>query len=143
MSDPVPPARVMPEAAGPVVPPFDPKVTPEIVLDALRKAVSGDTVLGLHSRVVELLTHILNFIRWKLWAGPRCDSPGREQIEKVAWERWAIHGSGTINSRFWPAAEQGYAVPTGHMRWDNMDVAAYRRRSRSSKSCANCKPPSR
>jgi hypothetical protein len=125
MSDPVVPPRVMPEAAGPVVPPFNPKVTPEIVLDALHKAVSGDTRLSLHSPPVKHLTHILNFIRWKVWAGPRRDSPGREQIEKVTWERWAIHGSGVINyhQELWPAAEQGYAVPTGHMRWDNMDVA--------------------
>jgi hypothetical protein len=109
----------MPEGAGPVVPLFVPKVTPEVVLDGLREAVSEDTVLSLHNPVVERLTHILNLIRWKLWAGPRCDSQGREQIEKAVWEDWTRHN-------IWPVAQQGYADPGGHTRWINMDLAAQR-----------------
>jgi hypothetical protein len=134
MSDPAAPRPVglQPETDGFVFP-FLPIITPEIALAAVRKAASKDTVLSLHSPVVKHLAHVLNIIRWKLSAGPRCDSPSREQIneDEAAWQHWVRHG-------IWPEARQGYAVRTRHVRPDNIDVAALQATERELEELRKC-----
>jgi hypothetical protein len=133
------PVELQPETDGFIFP-FLPIITPKLALEAARKAASKDKKLSLHTPEIERLAHILNFVRWKLWAGPRCDSPSQEQIDedKAAWE--TIHDmartgrSNWARDGIWPdvatalikgqIVRQGYAVRTRHERLDNIDVAS-------------------
>jgi hypothetical protein len=108
----------MPEAAGPVVPPFNPKVTTKLVFDALQKAVrTKDMRLRVQTSAGECLAHVLkyvlNIIRWKKHAGPQGSEPPPDtvqnamrnrdptvrpgviewrQVEQAAWDEWAQDG---------------------------------------------------
>jgi hypothetical protein len=104
----------MPEAAGPVVPPFNPKVTTKLVFDALQKAVrTQDMRLRVQTAAGEylarVLKYVLNIIRWKMHAGPQGSEPPPDtvqiatrnrdptvrpgaiewrQVEQAAWDDW-------------------------------------------------------
>jgi hypothetical protein len=114
------PAKLMPEACGPVTPPFVPNENmPNLVLAALRKTVSKDTV-GLHSPAVERLALVLNIIRWKIWFGPRGDTPGLKQIEMDALWRWALGG---MWPTAWPVREEPHRHAVLILNYDRIDEA--------------------
>jgi hypothetical protein len=122
---PLPPLK--PEADGPVTPPFAPKENPDkpeenmpdIVRAALSEAVRKN-MLGLHSSAV-VLAHVVNIIRWRLWAGPRGGSPGLKQTDMDVLRRWARD---SIWPAAWPVRQHGYAALVGnYTRMDDDEVA--------------------